>query len=246
MNRSSVGVPPRPCTNRTPTRPPSKSWLRSGNSSLSFLSFISTRLLCVFCCLLRHAFRAIFPSAFALRARPAPLALQPSFVTGPQRALFYCGKIISPCLRDRTVRLAACNPKSCYGFRAPMTRRQRPNGCCGALLLADTVKDAIEQLEAQVHFRFADVQARRQRHHVFVVAADIEHETVALAVHLDLSLQALVHHAVDDRLGGRETVVRLADLHAQCHAEAIDVADDWVAALELLQTLQQVGALLHH
>src|SRR4029450_1485111 len=72
MNRSSVGVPPRPCTSRTPTRPPSNSWLRSGNSSLAFLSFISTRLLCVSCYLLHHAFPASFPSSFALRDLPAP------------------------------------------------------------------------------------------------------------------------------------------------------------------------------
>src|SRR5690242_4699191 len=113
MNRSSVGVPPRPCTRRTPTRPPSKSWLRSGNSSLSFLSFISTRLLCVFCCLLHHAFLAIFPVLSLCASRLRLVCKRPAlhFSVVAERS-------IPPCLRDRTVRLAACNPKSCCGFHA--------------------------------------------------------------------------------------------------------------------------------
>src|SRR6516165_11839035 len=30
MKRSSIGVPPRPCTSNTPSRPPRMYWLRSG------------------------------------------------------------------------------------------------------------------------------------------------------------------------------------------------------------------------
>ena len=46
----------------------------------------------------------------------------------------------------------------------------------------DTTQNLVEQLERQVHLVPADVQARGQRDDVLVVAADVEHEAVALAV----------------------------------------------------------------
>src|SRR5436190_3772439 len=142
-------------------------------------------------------------------------------------------------------RLDAPNPQPVEWFRECLFEQTRQISRAITSLFADAMQDAVEQLKAQVHLVLGDMEARRQRNDVLVVATDIEHEAILLAVDLQIALQPLVDHAVDDRLRWREAVVRLADLHAQCHSQAVHVADDRVAALKLFQPFEQIGALVH-
>ena len=93
--------------------------------------------------------------------------------------------------------------------------------------------------------RARDVQRRRKGDHVLIVAAHVKDKAVPLAVDHEVALDALVHDAVHHGLVGGEAV-RRADFGAQGKAEAVHVADDGVAGLQLAQALKEVGAHLAH
>src|SRR5690606_5232810 len=78
------------------------------------------------------------------------------------------------------------------------------------------------------------------------VAADIQHAAVAAPTNFDVALQTLFDHPIDDGLGRRIAVMRLADLHTQRQTEPIDIADRLVPSLQILEPFEEVGALLHH
>src|SRR5690606_36194652 len=103
----------------------------------------------------------------------------------------------------------------------------------------------VQQLERQVHFLSSYVEARSQRHHVLAVAADIQHAAVAAPTNFDVALQALFDHPIDDGLGRRIAVMRRADLHTQRQTESIDMCGRLVPPLQILETFEEVGALLH-
>jgi hypothetical protein len=71
-----------------------------------------------------------------------------------------------------------------------------------------------------------------------VVAADVEDEADASSLPWPRSpCEADLDHAIDEPLVGREAVPRLADFHPKRQAEAIDIADLRMAALQLPQAV---------
>src|SRR5690606_1704153 len=104
----------------------------------------------------------------------------------------------------------------------------------------------VEQLQRQIYFLSSYMEARRQRDHVLVVAADVEHTAVAATADLDVALQAFLDHSVDDGLGRSIAVVGLANFHAQRQTEPVDISDRLVPPLQILQAFEEIGALLHH
>ena len=61
----------------------------------------------------------------------------------------------------------------------------------------DAMQEAVEQLQGKADLLVGDRQGRRQRHHVLIVAADVQDESVALALDLEIALEALIDHAID-------------------------------------------------
>src|SRR6185369_3597012 len=135
-----------------------------------------------------------------------------------------------------TVKPAACRPRatkrisvgvparpwtSSTPARPPGHAKAWPGGIAAASgeVTLGTRQHLIEEDERELDLVGRDVQRRRERHDVLVVAAEVDGKP-------DLD------HAADELLVRREAVA-LADLGAQRETEAVDVADLGMAALQL-------------
>src|SRR6185369_474554 len=158
-----------------------------------------------------------------------------------------------------TVKPAACRPRatkrisvgvparpwtSSTPARPPGHAKAWPGGIAAASgeVTLGTRQHLIEEDERELDLVGRDVQRRRERHDVLVVAADVEDEAELLAAAAEVAGKPDLDHAADELLVRREAVA-LADLGAQRETEAVDVADLGMAALQLSQALQEMGAL---
>src|SRR6185436_13281859 len=208
MKRSSTGVPPRPWIRRTPTRPPGSNRLRSGVSVSIFASALAS--IVMFLRVPSHVSSHSEPGASTLGAaggashaqhRRCRLGASSRF---PRQLIGSLANVPEGLPSHGNTTAASQVPHATS--RDPSALRLcplLPSPRTPASILAHAPHDGVEQLDGKVHLVPGDVQARRQRDDVLVVAADIEHEAVALAVHLQVALEALVNHAVDDRLRRR-------------------------------------------
>ena len=185
--RSSIGVPPRPWISSTPRRPPRN--VHGCDPESARLAVHSCRCSCTstfeFFVMLSHRLM----HTLCVRATSARL-VAPAKSATPCHAEEWQSFVLDGSAEAETA-------TACW-FRCPR-RGVAEDACAHTFILCCTrCRTRSSSFEAQVHLMLGDVQARRQRDDVLVVAADIEHEAVLLAVDLEIGLQRLVHHAVDD------------------------------------------------